>query len=48
MDRPTSQLSIALYSTRERALRALRVALEREFAAVFAGIDKELEESDEV
>ncbi len=39
-DRTTAQRSLALYSTRERALRALRVALEQEFAAELAKIDE--------
>lgn len=42
-DKTTSQHSIYMFSTRERALRALRVALEREFAAELAKIDKMLE-----
>jgi hypothetical protein len=33
---------MALYSTRERALRAMRVALEREFAAELAKIDAQI------
>ena len=42
-DQTTSQRPMHLYSTRERALRALRVALEREFAKELAKIDAQLE-----
>jgi hypothetical protein len=38
-DKTTAQQPIRMYSTRERALRALRVALEYEFAAELARID---------
>ena len=38
-DKTTSQQPIRLYSTRRRALRALRVALEHEFATELARID---------
>jgi hypothetical protein len=41
-DKTTTQQPLALYSTRERALRALRVALEREFAAELAKIDAQI------
>lgn len=43
-DKTTSQNPIALFSTRGRALRALRVALEREFAAELAKVDQMLEQ----
>lgn len=42
-DRTTTQGARALYSTRERALRALRVALERQFAEELAKVDALLE-----
>lgn len=41
-DKTTTQQPLALYSTRERALRALRVALEREFAEALAKVDAEV------
>ena len=41
-DKATSQKPIALYSTKARALRALRCALEQEFATELAKIDEEL------
>ena len=41
-DRTTTQRPIWLYSTRARALHALRVALERQFAEELAKIDAEL------
>lgn len=41
-DKTNSRDSIWLYSTRERALRALRCAMEREFAAELAKIDAQL------
>jgi hypothetical protein len=44
-DKTTAQRPLSLYSTRERALRALRVALEREFATELAKIDRLLEET---
>lgn len=49
VDRVTSQRPIALYSTRSRALRALRVALEHEFAAALTRVDAWIidEESDD-
>lgn len=40
-----SQKPIALYSTQSLALRALRVALERNCAAALAGIDDRIEEA---
>jgi hypothetical protein len=43
-DKTTTQQPIRMYSTRERALRALRVALEHEFAAELAKIDALLSE----
>lgn len=46
-DKTTAQQPIRLFSTRVRALRALRVALEREFAAELAKIDGLLAETPE-
>ena len=42
-DRTTTQGAQRLYSTRTRALRALRCAMEREFAAALAKIDAEIQ-----
>lgn len=42
-DQTNSQRPLSLYSTRGRALRALRVALEKEFAVELAKIDAEIE-----
>ena len=42
-DRTTTQGKRWLYSTRARALRALRCAMEREFAAALAKIDAEIQ-----
>lgn len=45
-DQTTTQGSAHLYSTRARALRALRVAMEREFAAALAKVDMEIEKEE--
>lgn len=42
IDKTTAQRPLALYSTRERALRAMRAALELEFATALAKIDREI------
>lgn len=44
-DRTTSQRPISLFSTRERALRALRNALERRAAEMLARIDGQIEQA---
>ncbi len=43
-DKTTTQHPIRLFSTRERALRALRGSLELEFATALAKIDREIGE----
>lgn len=42
-DRTITQGARWLFSTRERALRALRVAMEQEFAAALARVDAQIE-----
>lgn len=41
-ERTTTQRALSMYSTRLRALRALRCALERKFAEQLAGIDAQI------
>lgn len=45
-DKTTTQQSLAMYSTKALALRALRAALEREFAMRLEHIDRQIEAAD--